>query len=241
MGIAMGLGWTAIVGIAYRQRAVRRFSGATASLIFYGSFLALFTWQVNEHLREDLTALKAPTVLQEIDRNAWWETGWKNMPMERTQLSSVASRNFNAQIAADPAQISMLLEQAGWENVPATDWRWIIQALNPEPDQANLPLLGRAFQGRSEQLLLRMNLEPDGRLLTIRLWDSGVRLTPGAEVLYLGQLSEEILVQRLGLFSYWRSTAVNRNRFKPIREPLETLEQKLVDEKLLLIRTPQAD
>ena len=54
MGIAIGLAWTAIVGIAYRQRAVRRFSGATASLIFYGSFLALFSWQVNEHLADDL-------------------------------------------------------------------------------------------------------------------------------------------------------------------------------------------
>jgi hypothetical protein len=192
-------------------------------------------------LSEDLTALKAPTLLQEIDRNAWWESGWKNMPMERTQLTSVASRNFNAQIAADPVQISALLEQVGWESTPETDWRWIIQALNPEPDQANLPLLGRAYQGRSEELLLRRSLEPDGRLLTIRLWDSGVRLAPGGQVLYLGQVSEEVLVQRLGLFSYWRSTAVDYKQFRPLLEPLESLDQKLVDEKLLLIRSPQAD
>jgi membrane protein DedA with SNARE-associated domain/membrane-associated phospholipid phosphatase len=237
MGIVMALAWTAIVGIAYRQRAVRRFSSAAASLIFYGSFLALFSWQVQEHLNDDLTALEAPTVLQEISRDTWWESGWKNMPMERTHLSSVASRNFNAQIAAEPVQISALLELAGWESVPKTDWRWIIQALNPEPDQASLPLLGRAYQGRSEELLLRRNLEPDGRLLTIRLWDSGVRLVPGRQILYLGQLSEEVLVQRFGLFSFWRSTAVDRNQFGPVREPLESLEQKLVADKLLLIRT----
>ena len=241
MGIVMGLAWSAIVGIAYRQRAVRRFSSATASLIFYGSFLALFSWQVQEHLNDDLAALEAPTVLQEIGRDSWWESGWKNMPKERTHLSSVASRNFNAQIAAEPAQISALLERAGWETVPKTDWRWIIQALNPEPDQASLPLLGRAYEGRSEELLLRRNLEPDGRLLTIRLWDSGVRLVPGGQVLYLGQLSEEELVQRFGLFSFWRSTAVNRKQFGPIREPLESLEQKLVADKLLLIRPFQAD
>jgi len=241
MGIVMGLAWTAIVGIAYRQRAVRRFSSAIASLIFYGSFLALFSWQVQEHLNDDLAALEAPTVLQEIGRDSWWESGWKNMPKERTHLSSVASRNFNAQIAAEPAQISALLERAGWESAPKTDWRWIIQALNPEPDQASLPLLGRAYQGRSEELLLRRNLEPDGRLLTIRLWDSGVRLEPGGQVLYLGQLSEEELVQRFGLFSFWRSTAVDRKQFGPIREPLESLEQKLVADKLLLIRPFQAD
>jgi len=49
-------------------------------------------------------------------------------------------------------------------------------------------------------------------------------------------LSEEVLVQRFGLFSFWRSTAVDRGRFGPIREPLKSLDQKLVAEKLLLIR-----
>jgi membrane protein DedA with SNARE-associated domain len=241
MGMVSGLAWTAIVGIAYRQRATRRFSGATASLIFYGSFLALASWQVNEHLAEDLAALKSPTVLQQVSREDWWESGWKNMPMDRTQLSSVASRAFNAQIAADPREVSILLQQYDWEPVPSTDWRWIIQALNPEPDQASLPLLGRAFQGRSEELLLKRKLEEDGRLLTIRLWDSGFRLEPDGQVLYLGQLSEEVLVQRFGLFSYWRATSLGSNRFRPLQEPLENLEQKLADDKLLLIRSRQAD
>ena len=241
MGMVSGLAWTAIVGIAYRQRATRRFSGATASLIFYGSFLALASWQVNEHLAEDLAALKSPTVLQQVSREDWWESGWKNMPMDRTRLSSVASRAFNAQIVADPREVSTLLKQYGWEPVPSTDWRWIIQALNPEPDQASLPLLGRAFQGRSEVLLLKRELDEEGRLLTVRLWDSGFRLEPGGQVVYLGQLSEEVLVQRFGLFSYWRATSLGSNRLRPLQEPLENLEQKLADDKLLLIRSRQAD
>ena len=241
MGMVSGLAWTAIVGIAYRQRAVRRFSGATASLIFYGSFLALASWQVNEHLAEDLLALESPTVLQQLNRDDWWESGWKSLPRDRTRLSSVASRQFNAQIAADPRAISALLERHGWAPVPASDWRWIIQALNPEPDQASLPLLGRAFEGHSEALLMKKELAGDGRLLTLRLWDSGFRLEPGGQVLYLGQLSEENLVQRFGLFSYWRATSLGSNRFRPLEEPLENLEQKLVDDKLLLIRSRQAD
>ncbi|NCF61711.1 MAG: hypothetical protein GWP58_02565 [Gammaproteobacteria bacterium] len=236
MGIAIGLAWTAVVGIAYRQRAFRRFSGVAASFIFYGSFFALFAWQVHEHNSEDLETLTAPTQLREVSREAWWESEWQNMPMERTRLASVASRSFNAQISVGPEQIASLLEQDGWETVPETDWRWIIQALNPEPDQASLPLLGRAYQGRSEELLMRKNIRPDGRLLTIRLWDSGVRLVPGQQILYLGQLSEEKLVQRFKLFSYWRSTAVDRRHFRPIRAPLNSLDQKLVSENLLLIR-----
>lgn len=241
MGMVSGLAWTAIVGIAYRQRAVRRFSGATASLIFYGSFLALATWQVNEHLAEDLAALESPTVLRQVVGEDWWASGWKDLPRNRTQLTSVASRSFNAQIAADPREISGLLERHGWSPAPATDWRWIIQALNPEPNQASLPLLGRAFEGRSEVLLMQKGLGVDGRLLTVRLWDSGFRLEPGGQVLYLGQLSEEVLVQRFGLFSYWRATSLGSNRFRPLQEPLESLEQKLAADDLLLIRSRQAD
>lgn len=241
MGLVSGLAWVAIVGIAYRQRATRRFSSAAASLIFYGSFLALFSWQVSLHLENDLRALTTTTVEARIDRDEWWSSGWKELPMERTRLTSVASRRFNAQVAADPERVAALLEQAGWSKEPEADWRWIIQALNPEPDQASLPLLGRAYQGRSETLLLSRDLEPEGRMLTVRLWDSGVRLEPGGQVLYLAQLSEEVLVQRLGLFSYWRSTAVDKSHFRPLREPLAGLEQKRVDENLLLIRAPYAD
>jgi undecaprenyl-diphosphatase len=236
MGITIGLAWTAIVGLAYRQRATRRFSGGAASLIFYGSFLALFAWQVHEHNSVDLTALKAPTILQEIDRSAWWDSEWKRMPRNRTRLTSVSSRRFNAQVAADKAVLSAMLEASGWEQAPETDWRWILQALNPEPDQASLPLLGRAYQGRSESLLLRKNIEPGGRLLTIRLWDSGVRLMPQGQVLYFGQLSEEELVQSLRLFSYWRSAPISQSERTPVLDALKSLDQKVVNDDLILIR-----
>ena len=67
-------------------------------------------------------------------------------------LASVASRQFNAQIGVSPDEIARLLEQGRLgTRVPESDWRWIVQALNPEPDQASLPLLGRAYQGRSEK------------------------------------------------------------------------------------------
>jgi len=236
MGMTMGLLWAAIVGIAYRQRAFRRFSGMTASLIFYLSFLALFAWQVHEHQAEEVAALSTPAVLRELDGQAWWDAEWRRLPADRTRLDSVAARRFNAQVAVDPESISALLADAGWEPVPETDWRWILQALNPEPDQASLPLLGRAYMGRSEALLLRKNIAPEGRLLTIRLWDSGVRLLPDSAVLYLGQMSEELLVQRFGLFSYWKSSPLSTELRRPIRGLLGDLEQKEVDGGVLLVR-----
>lgn len=239
MGILFGLAWTVVVGIAYRQRAQRRFSGSIASLIFYGFFLALFAWQVKVHSHADLLVLQTSVPTREISEQAWWESDWRNMPSDRTQLVSVASRRFNAQVAVDTNRISDLLEQAGWERVPETDWRWVLQALNPEPDQASLPLLGRAYQGRSEELLMRRDQDKTDRMWTIRLWDSGVRLQPGGKTLYLAQLSEELLVQRFGLFSYWRSLPLGAVDLQPMREVFKPLEQKLEQGDLLLLRETQ--
>jgi len=236
MGITLGLAWTGVVGIAYRQRAFRRFSGAIASLIFYLSFLALFAWQVREHHAEEMAALQTPRVLQELDGEAWWQSQWRTLPQERTGASSLASRRFNIQVATAPEKLTRLLAGTGWDPVPDSDWRWVLQALNPEPDQASLPLLGRAYQGRSEELLLRNGVAPAGPLLTLRLWDSGVRLMPGGQVLYLGQLSEEELVQRLSLFSYWRARPMREELQQPLLEALGSLEQKRVAGGLLLVR-----
>lgn len=236
MGVLVGLAWTAVVGFAYRQRAKRHFSGGVASLIFYGSFLALFIWQVNDHAEDDLVALQSTPVLQEIDSNEWWAGGWRNMPEDRTLISSVASQRFNAQVAAEPETIAALLRRSGWEQVPDTDWTWFLAALNPEPDSLTLPLLGRAYQGRPEELLLRRSLATSDRLLTIRLWDSGVRLAPQGQVLYLGQMAEEVLDRRFGLFSYWRAVPLEHRLSVSIRESLAPLEQKSVQPDLLLIR-----
>jgi undecaprenyl-diphosphatase len=60
MGVALGMTWTFIVGIAYRQRAVRSFSGLAASLIFFGTLAVTFTLQVEQNLEKDIAAYKLP-------------------------------------------------------------------------------------------------------------------------------------------------------------------------------------
>ncbi len=148
----------------------------------------------------------------------------------------MASQRFNAQVAVPPRVISEQLQRSGWEEVPDADWRWFLQALNPDPDQFTLPLIGRAYQGHSEALLMQKNIGDGERLLTIRLWDSGVRLSPGEQTLYLGQMAEEVLDRRFGLFSYWRAVPLKHELLVPIHEALEPLEQKPVEQNLILIR-----
>jgi undecaprenyl-diphosphatase len=240
MGVCAGLAWTAVVGIAYRQRAFRHFSGGIASLIFYGAFLALFAWQVHEHTAEDLAALTAEPEREWLAGDEWWDGAWRDLPTDRTRLASPESRRFNLQAAVDLERLAGLLQAAGWHSEPESDWRWVLQALNPEPDEASLPLLGRAYEGLSESLLLSTHVPPDGRLLTIRLWDSGIRLSPGGQVLYFGQIAEETLVQQLKLFSFWRARALPEPMVAPLQRAVQSLDTMLVDDGLLLIREQPA-
>jgi hypothetical protein len=68
------------------------------------------------------------------------------------------------------------------------------------------------------------------------MWDSGVRLDPHNQILYLAQFSAEQLVQRLGFFSYWRAAPFDVQGMKPIRNALEDLLQKPANSELLLLR-----
>ncbi len=236
MGVLLGLAWTLVVGMAYRQRATLNFSGALAGLIFYGSATLLFLWQANEHTAKEVAALQSLIPSQQMSEQDWWDHAWQELPSERTGSLSTQSRRFNIQLAADPAAIAEALLKTGWKREPPSDWLWIIQALNPEPDQASLPFLGRAYEGRSETLLLYRQLPDGGPLVTLRLWDSGVRLQPGERVLYLAQYSEEQLVQRLGAFSYWRSVPLAVAEMGDLRALLRQFEQGQASEQMLLLR-----
>lgn len=236
MGLLLGLAWTLIVGIAYRQRALQPFSGAMAGLIFYASVLFLLSWQSNVNVARETAALQTVTVEMHMPAETWWASGWQTLPTERTSVASVTARRFNAQVAVAPERMAQLLSAHGWQRVAESDWRWILQALNPQPNEASLPLLGRAFRGRSEALAMHKTLPDTGQLLTVRMWDSGVRLEPGNQILYLAQFSAEQLVQRLGFFSYWRAAPFDVPAMKPIRSALAELLQKPVHDELLLLR-----
>jgi hypothetical protein len=171
-----------------------------------------------------------------MNEQAWWEGGWSGLPTERTRSLQPQSRRFNLQLLVEPAKLSEALQASGWEPAPDSDWRWIIQALNPDPDEATLPLLGRAYLGRTEDLLLRRSSVTGAPLQTLRLWDSGVRLQPGERVLYLAQYSEEELVQRFRAFSYWRALPFTVEQMGELRQALGQMEQLPVSEQILLLR-----
>jgi len=236
MGVALGMAWTFVVGIAYRQRAMRSFNGIAACLIFFGMLAATFTWQVGQNLEGDLAALKLPLPQSEITAEGWWESEWQTLPRERTHLPTVVAREFNFQFAGDAANLARVLAVHGWQEAEPANWRWSLLSLNPEPTELSLPPLKRDYLGHADILLLhRLGGDPL-KQETIRIWDSGFRLTPGGRTVYLGQINDEILIQRMKVFSYWRAVLAPEARLEQLKKESEGLQTRNVGGRLLLIR-----
>lgn len=239
MGVALGLTWTFVVGIAYRQRAMRSFSGVAASLIFFGMLAATFAWQVDQNLEADLAALKLPVHQREIMAQSWWQDEWRSLPRERTHLATVAAREFNFQFVGNPGSLTDMLETHGWQEAAPANWRWSILSMNPEPTEYTLPPLKRDYLGHADILLLhRLGGDPSTQD-TIRLWDSGVRLKPTGQTVYLGQVAGEFLVQRMKVFSYWSATPALQANLEQLKSEAEGMQIKWGEPSFLLIREPQ--
>lgn len=239
MGVALGMAWTFVVGIAYRQRAMRSFSGIAASLIFFGMLAATFAWQVGQNLEGDLEALKLTVYEREIGARDWWDDEWQTLAQERTSLKSVVARKFNFQFAGEPEMLTRLLTSEAWLEAEPATWRWTILSMNPDSTEFTLPLLKRDYLGHADILLLhRLGGDPS-KQETIRLWDSGVRLTPGGQAVYLGQVTTEVLVQRMKVFSYWSAIPVSQTYLEQLFKEPEGVQVRWEDSSFLLIRNTQ--
>jgi len=239
LGVALGMAWTFVVGIAYRQRAVRAFSGMAASLIFFGMLAVTFVWQVGENLDKDIAALKLPLPKVEISTADWWRDDWRMLPHERAFSSSVAARELNFQYAGDPATLARVLARHGWQEAGSANWRWVLLSMNPEASELTLQPLKRDYLGHPDVLLLhRLGGDPNQQE-TLRIWDSGFRLKPDGRILYVGQINAEELVQRLNLFSYWRALPPVHGSLEQLQAELDGLRTQRTDSGPLLIMAPQ--
>jgi membrane protein DedA with SNARE-associated domain/membrane-associated phospholipid phosphatase len=239
LGVALGMAWTFVVGIAYRQRAVRAFSGMSASLIFFGMLAVTFAWQVDVNLEKDIAALKLPLPKVEITATDWWRDDWRMLPRERAYSSSVAARDLNFQFAGEPAALARVLARHGWREAESTNWRWVLLSMNPEASESTLPPLKRDYLGHPDVLLLhRLGGDPN-RQETLRIWDSGFRLKPDGRTLFVGEVSAEELVQRLNVFSYWRAQPPEQGSLERLQLELDGMQTRRPDGGPLLIMGPQ--
>jgi hypothetical protein len=135
--------------------------------------------------------------------------------------------------------LTRLLASEGWLEAEPANWRWSILSMNPDSTEFNLPLLKRDYLGHADILLLHKLGGDPSKQETIRLWDSGVRLAPGGQAVYLGQVTTEVLVQRMKVFSYWSAIPVSQTYLEQLFNEPEGMQVRWEDNSFLLIRNTQ--
>lgn len=192
---ALGLGWLALIGIGYRRRAQPRTHPVWFVLVLSSAFLVIASLNVQAHFDDKLIASRLALPELQLERAAWLDTEWQRLPERRSRLGSYLQQRFDLQLEADLETIESLLLQRGWHRPPTGDLLSLLTHLAAAPG-AEAPKLPRDFAGRSEDLVLLLELGDEQRV-ALRLWDSGARLLPGGSPLWLGQ------VRKLGLQSGW--------------------------------------
>ncbi len=205
---ALGLGWVALVGIAYRRRARPRTHPLGFALVLSLTFLSLAGVQVHLNYDDKMSTSRVSLPERQLDRQHWKEAEWQQLPQRRSVLGSYRQQRFDLQLEADFAMLRAALLSAGWRDPPTGDLVSVLRHLAAAPD-GEAPTLPRDFAGRPEDLLMGIDLADDERIV-LRLWDSGARLLPGAVPLSLGQVRHTRLVPGpLGL-RRWKEIAGTR-------------------------------
>ena len=206
LGLLLGGSWTAIVGLAYRIRIRRRFKPQLVGVVFFGSLIVAVWFAAGKQLESDHNLYELPIPSLSSSSERWWQQDWQLLDRQRAVIGSQPARYFNFQYAGDIKQLTAKLQQSGWQTSSPAGWLWPLQTLNPEPDFQSLPIPGRDYLGHKETLrLVFPQATTANRVVTLRLWNSGMFLEDSGQKVYYGLLIAESLTTALEFFHYWRA------------------------------------
>ncbi len=206
---ALGTGWLALVGIAYRRRARPRTHPVWFAMVLSLAFIVIAGTHVQLAYDDKLAASRLELPVRQLQRQDWIETEWQRLPQRRSVLGSYQQQRFDLQLEADLSALETGLLAAGWRYPPTGDPVGLLRHLVATPE-VEAPTLLRDFAGRPEDLVLVMDRLDDERLV-LRLWDSGARLMPGATPLWLGQVRHARLEPGWLGFQRWKKLTGSRS------------------------------
>lgn len=193
--LALGLGWLALIGIGYRQRARPRAHPGALALAFYGLAIGTAVVNIEQGMDDLLEATRLTPPIRLLTAEDWREHEWRSLPDRYSRIGKEPRTRFDVQVAAGLTRIEQTLKHQGWQTVPEVRLVDLWSVLIGRPDLQSLPHLNRDFAGRPEELIMRRE-RGDGSVIVLRLWESGLRLSPGDVPVWLGQ----VRVARPGLF-----------------------------------------
>ncbi|NIR60497.1 MAG: phosphatase PAP2 family protein [Gammaproteobacteria bacterium] len=205
-GVALGVAWIALLGIAYRHHAVRPIPLRGLTVTVVATLLAAGTWHVSRHMEEDLQRHALRPGHERLALVSWWRSEWRELPAFRIDLRDRRRHPLTFQWAGSLDALRRGLEPRGWSAPVRLRVVTALRALNPEASIERLPVLPRVHDGRYEALVLIRPAEAERRRYILRLWRSRfVRADSGGPI-WVGNVSHQDLLRPLGLLSYARTS-----------------------------------
>lgn len=227
-GISLGVVWVALLGLGYSRHPappLRRWG--LLAVICAAVLLAELGDTLLFHQR-DLDRYQPRAMLRTQPREQWWRSDGRLLPTYRADWQGNHQQSLELQWAGARQELEQRLHAAGWRVAPALTLASALFWLDPQVQVTDLPALPRLHQGRPETLTLTHPGETPETRWVLRLWDSYLRLEPGATPVWLGNISLQKLQRRLAFFSLAVELPGKRLPRELLEPALQGLRQKQV-------------
>lgn len=206
-GLALGLAWVAVLGIAYRRHARVALPRLQLLVILALVWAVVWPWHASQRHEQDLARYAPPAEIRHWDAREWWQSGWRSLPAFRQDMRGEYEQAFTLQWLARPGEIEAALETQGWRAPPPLAGASALRWLMPAPEMTSLPVLPQLHDGHHEALLrVRATGEAD-RLQVLRLWSAGVEAGDRNTPVWIGYAGYLRLTRPLGFLSLPRAGA----------------------------------
>lgn len=186
-GLLLSLSLLTIAIIALRHAKPENIKiGQTLALLTILLTLGLGIYSQIKLPKDRLLAI--PTWPQTImEKTAWWEDRWSELPALRNNRLGHPVAPLNIQWQGQLVIIKDYLKQQGWYAPNNNILVKMISRLSGEK-YSGIPIFPYLYNDQKPKLILLKDL-PDGRVLRVILWPANVKLNPEKEPLWVGNIS----------------------------------------------------
>ncbi len=243
-GMLFGIFWLLVLGIAYRRRFNRSFWVKPVAWLFYGTFAVAALWYAPRHIPLKLARFEpAQPAPADIGAQAWWDTGWRQLPARRNEFDDDQRWPLDVQVAGPLAPLQQRLESQGWRVQPQAGWQQALLMLDTSATPEQVPVLPATLDTQVESLLMLRPGNAPNEIFALRLWPAPAQLQPGRQPLWLGSAQTLHYQRHVYFIGMWRPLRGIDPSLNAVREALDGLPQQVdthpeTQMPVLRVRTP---
>jgi undecaprenyl-diphosphatase len=202
-GLALGLIWVAVLGLAYNRHATA-VPVRWRELLAYSvtALLIAALVHISIDFRSDLQRYQPQAATKVLAREQWWQGGWRQLPQQRLDFGGNRRQDFVLQWAGTLEELEKRLLAAGWQRSSAPDLRSVLLCLSPQVELRELPVLPQIHDGSDDDLTMVRYANGTSTRWLLRFWDVNARLKEADTPVWVGSVSLQKLEPRMSLFTF---------------------------------------